>query len=96
MYPEFDWDDAKALENFRKHGISFPQAVLAFRDVFAIEYLDESEHYGEDRFIRIGMSNEHLLTIVFTGQADPERIRIISAGRSTKNEEEDYYSQNPQ
>jgi len=40
------------------------------------------------------MSGGQLLTIVFTERADPDRIRIISARRSTKNEEKDYYSQN--
>lgn len=43
MSSEFEWDDDKAAENLRKHGVSFPQAVLAFRDRFATEDLDESE-----------------------------------------------------
>jgi uncharacterized protein len=94
VYPEFEWEDDKAAENLRKHGISFPQATLAFRDRFALEDLDESEDYGEYRFILIGMSCGQLLTIVFTERADPDRIRIISARTSTKSEEEDYYSQN--
>jgi uncharacterized DUF497 family protein len=37
---EFEWDDAKAEANLRKHGISFADARLAFADVFAIERLD--------------------------------------------------------
>jgi uncharacterized DUF497 family protein len=94
VYLEFEWDDDKAAENVRRHGISFPQATLAFRDRLATEDLDESEDYGEDRFILIGMSGGQLLTIIFTERADPDRIRIISARRSTKNEEEYYYSQN--
>jgi hypothetical protein len=73
-------------------GPSFPKRSPAFRDPFAIEYLDDQEKYGEDRFIRVGISDGQLLTIVFTQRAD--RIRIISARRSTKNEEEDYHSQN--
>jgi uncharacterized DUF497 family protein len=92
--PIFEWDDAKAAENIRKHGISFAQATFAFRDRFAIEDLDESMDYGEDRFKLIGMSGKQLLTIVFTERVDPDRIRIISARRSTKDEEEDYHSQN--
>jgi uncharacterized DUF497 family protein len=92
VYPKFEWDDDKAAENLRKHGVSFPQAVFAFRDAFAIEDLDYRE-YGEDRFILIGISGGQLLTVAFTERVD--RIRIISARRSTKNEEEDYYSQNP-
>jgi uncharacterized DUF497 family protein len=96
VYPEFEWDDAKARSNLRKHGVSFPQAIGAFRDPFAIEYADESGEFGEDRFILIGLSGEHLLTIVFTEREESSRIRIISARRSTKDEkEEDYKNQNP-
>jgi uncharacterized DUF497 family protein len=29
----FEWDEAKNLANQRKHGISFEQAMLAFRDL---------------------------------------------------------------
>ena len=29
----FEWDENKADENLTKHGVSFSQAVLAFRDV---------------------------------------------------------------
>jgi uncharacterized DUF497 family protein len=76
-------------------GSVFSKLPSHSRDRFAIEDLDQSEDYGEDRFIIIGMSGGHLLTVVFTERADPDRIRIISTRRSTKNEEEDYYSQNP-
>lgn len=92
MYLEFEWDDAKAAKNLCKHGISFPQATFAFRDVFAMEYLDDRENHDEDRFILIGTSQGRLLTVVFTERAD--RIRIISARGSTRDEEEDYQSQN--
>ena len=93
MCPEFEWDDDKAAKNLLKHGISFPQAISAFRDTFAVEYPDDRRDYGEDRFIHIGMANGQLLTIVFTERAD--RTRLISARRSTKYEEELYHSQNP-
>jgi len=92
---EFEWDENKAAENLRKHRISFRQATFAFRDRLAIEDLDESEDYGEDRFILIGMSGGRLLTAVFALREEPDCTRIISARRSTKDEEEDYYSQNP-
>jgi len=88
---EFEWDDAKAAENIRKHGVDFAEAVVAFRHVFAIDYFDDLE-YGERRFIHIGLSGDKVLTIIYTERAD--RIRIISARRS-KHEEEDYNSQIP-
>jgi uncharacterized protein len=91
--PEFEWDDAKAAKNLLKHGITFDQAISAFRDTFAVEYPDDRMDYGEDRFIHIGMAAGQLLTVAFTERADS--TRIISARRSTKYEEELYHSQNP-
>lgn len=35
---EFEWDDAKAAENSRKHGVSFELAAKAFRDPFGMEW----------------------------------------------------------
>ena len=34
---DFEWDNAKAAANFRKHGVTFEQAAYAFRDPFGIE-----------------------------------------------------------
>ena len=88
---EFEWDDEKAEENLAKHGVSFPQATFAFLDRFAVEFLDDSEEYGEHRFALIGWTEEQLLTVVFTERE--ERIRIISARRATRYEQEYYISQ---
>ena len=46
----FEWRDAKAVENFRDHGVAFDKAVKAFSDPFAIEWIDQSEAYGEERW----------------------------------------------
>jgi uncharacterized protein len=89
---DFDWDDIKAAENVRNHGLSFAQATLAFRDPFAVEWIDLREDYGEERIILLGMAGDHVLTVVYTGRAD--RIRIISARQATKNEQDLYYRQN--
>ena len=32
---DFEWDSAKAVANFRKHGVSFEEAVSALRDDLA-------------------------------------------------------------
>jgi uncharacterized DUF497 family protein len=50
----FEWDDAKAAENLRKHRVSFAQAAQAFRDPFAIDWVDARESYGEERLIVLG------------------------------------------
>jgi hypothetical protein len=89
---EFEWDDIKAAENVRHHGVSFAQAALAFRDPFAVEWVDVREAYGEERIILLGMTGDQVLTVVYTERA--ERIRIISARRATKNEQDLYYCEN--
>jgi uncharacterized DUF497 family protein len=96
MSVEFEWDDSKAAENIRNHGVSFAQAALAFRDPFAVEWIDLREDYGEERIILLGMllgmTGNQVLAVVYTERA--ERIRIISARRATKNEQEHYDREN--
>jgi uncharacterized protein len=92
MNLEFEWDDGKAAENVRNHGVSFAQAVLAFRDPFAVEWIDLRETYGEERIVLLGMTGNQVLTVVYTERA--ERIRIISARRATKNEQAHYHREN--
>ncbi len=37
----FEWDEAKAAENYAKHGVPFERARAVFKDPFAIEYEDD-------------------------------------------------------
>jgi uncharacterized DUF497 family protein len=92
MSDAFEWDDAKAAENYAKHGVSFEMAAEVFKDPFAIERLDDREHYGEYRFILIGAVEGAVLTVVYTERGD--RIRIISARQATKQEHDDYFVEN--
>ncbi|HEX9882934.1 MAG TPA: BrnT family toxin [Desulfobaccales bacterium] len=89
---DFEWDDAKAAANFRKHGVTFAQAAYAFRDPFAVEWIDERAVHGEERIILLGMSGGQILSVVYTERG--ERIRIISARRATKHEKDNYFRQN--
>ena len=89
---DFEWDDFKAAENVRNHGVSFAQAALAFCDPFAVEWIDLREEYGEERIILLGMVDNHVLNVVYTERE--ERTRIISARWATKNEQDIYYRQN--
>ncbi len=47
----FEWDDAKAIANLRKHGIDFEEAKTVFEDPFAITIPDELHSQDEDRAI---------------------------------------------
>jgi uncharacterized DUF497 family protein len=41
MTDDFEWDRAKAAANFKKHGVKFEHAALAFEDPFALIEIDE-------------------------------------------------------
>jgi uncharacterized protein len=84
----FVWDEAKAAANERKHGVSFAKTMKAFDDPGIQFFEDQSFAYGEARMLAIGLFEMTLLTIVFTERG--EAIRIISARRSTRQEERTY------
>ena len=88
----FEWDDDKAAENRRRHGVSFAQGAEALRDPFAIEEIDNREDYSEERVNALAMREGMILHVTYTERGD--RIRIISARRATKHEQDDYYRQN--
>ena len=82
----------KAADNYAKHGISFETARVVFKDVFAVEGFDDREAYGEDRFTIIGMAEGTLLFVVYTPRQ--HRLRLMSARRATRHEQDDCYQQN--
>jgi uncharacterized protein len=92
MALEFEWDDGKAAVNWRDHGLSFEEAIKAFRDPFAVEQLDTREDYGEERINLIGMCDAVLIHVTYTERGD--RIRIISARRAERHEQDHYYGEN--
>ena len=86
---DFEWDQAKAAANYKKHGVRFEHAVGAFEDPFALIELDESEEHGEDRFLLTGRAAGGILVVVYTERG--ERVRIISAREATEYERRNYY-----
>lgn len=90
----FEWDDAKARADERKHGVTFERATLAFSDVSAIVVFDDRGDYGEERYNLIGLAQGPLLFVAYTERGD--RVRIISARRATKHEQEVYEKHRPQ
>jgi uncharacterized DUF497 family protein len=85
---DFEWDDAKAEANLRKHGISFRAASSVFDDPLVVIELDLSEDYGEDRFVATGRVEGLLVTVVYTERGDC--IRIISARKANADERRTY------
>ena len=88
----FEWNDAKARANARKHGVTFERAKLAFADPHAVAAVDHREDYDEERMILLGFAAGPLLFVAYTERAD--RIRIISARRATKHEQGIYEEAN--
>jgi uncharacterized DUF497 family protein len=86
---EFEWDDAKADANLRKHGVSFDEAGTVFGDPLAITYFDPAHSDEEDRFLTIGTSQEGRI-IILSHTDRGERIRIISAREATRGERKGY------
>jgi uncharacterized DUF497 family protein len=89
MNLEFEWDDAKAIDNYARHGVSFEVAQKVFTDPFAVERIDDRQDYGEERLIIIGLVDGQVLFVVYTERA--ERLRLISARRATRHEQDDYF-----
>jgi uncharacterized DUF497 family protein len=88
---KFEWDENKNLANIKKHKISFVQAHYAFFDPFKKEYYDDKHSaMGEERLMLAGYAENSVLLISFT-EPEPETVRIISARRAKKHEEEKYY-----
>jgi hypothetical protein len=89
----FEWDPAKSLENERKHGVLFEEAVSVLQDPLAITYADPDHSLDEEREITKGYSNRGRLLVVAHVERGG-RFRIITARRATarerrKHEEED-------
>lgn len=90
----FSWDPAKAQANLQKHDVSFEEARTVFLDECAVQFYDDENSLGEDRFLMLGMSSEaNLLLVCHCECRDGAEIRIISARRATRNESAYYGGQ---
>jgi uncharacterized protein len=89
MSIEFEWDEEKNAKNIRKHGVSFKMAEKVFLDPKRFEMFDKKHSLNEERLITVGFSGVILLSVVFTER--DSLIRIISARKANKKEEEDYF-----
>jgi uncharacterized DUF497 family protein len=75
----FDWDEAKAVENYANHRVTFDVAKRVFQDPFAIEWMDDRYDYGEERFAILGMVDGRLLFVAYRAERhDPHHLRTRS------------------
>ncbi len=90
----FEWHHEKDMVNQMKHGISFQEAALLWRDAESIEGpADDIEN--EIRYVRVGTitldaQRVRIITVVYTYR--DKAIRIICA-RSSRDYEKESYEQ---
>jgi len=83
---EFEYDDRESKRNKEKHGIDFIEVQLLWDDPERIEIPARTE--DEPRYLMIGKIGEKYWSAIITYRRD--KIRIISARRSRKEEIEIY------
>ena len=90
----FDWDEAKADSNKRKHGVTFDEGRTVFYDPLRVTIVDEEHSDEEQRLLTFGCSEKpRLLLVVHTEQevvGDLVLVRIISCRKATRQEREEY------
>lgn len=79
---QFECDPKKAKSNYKKHGVSFEEAVTVFYDPLSATFDDPDHSEAEGRFVTIGYSSRNRLLVV--SHADRgEILRIINARLAT-------------
>jgi uncharacterized protein len=90
---QFIWDEKKNQPNRRKYGVTFEEAQTAFFDEQAKVYFDPDHSENEERFILLGVSYRLRTLIVCHCYREKESlIRIVSARKADRREQEDYGS----
>ena len=91
IHGRFEWDKEKEAMNIKKHGISFEEILPMFDDPLFWEKEDFA-HSSLDETRYIGTAKVNGFSVIISCYTERERIRIISARASTK-EEEKFYEQ---
>lgn len=87
----FDWDENKNQANIKKHNVSFEEAATVFYDDNALLISDPDHSDEEDRFILLGISQKtRMLVVCHCYRENDQIIRIFSARKATKQEEQEY------
>ena len=88
----FEWDDAKAAANLRKHRVSFDEATEVFSDPHALENEDSEHSYEGPRVNAVGYPATRMLFVIFILRRG-DVIHIVSARTSTPSERRMYEEQ---
>lgn len=85
----FEWDDRKAAVNLQKHGTRFEDARMAFDDPDGFD--EDDDDPDEERWKRYGRTFAGLVVVIYSERL--ARVRIISARRATRHEQDRYNRQ---
>jgi uncharacterized DUF497 family protein len=88
---QYEWENGKAVENLRKHGVDFADAIAALEDPNRLEEIDARFAYSEERIQVIGMARNEVLFVIVTLR-DEDICRIISARKATRHEQDRYHA----
>ena len=89
---DFEWDENKARMNEAKHGVAFDAAATVFDDPYARLIPDPDHSAEEDRFILLGLTHDaEALVVCHCLRGMGLVIRIISARKATRKEENEYW-----
>ncbi len=86
---DFEWDEDKAVANFKKHKIGIEEAKTVFADPFSITIDDPTHSIEEQRFVDIGASADGKILVVSYTERE-RKIRLISCRKATKAERRIY------
>ena len=87
----FIWDEKKNRDNLKKHGVDFNDAARAWFDPDRLDFFDGKHSLDDVRWIFLGAVAGIVLYVVET-EPDEDTVRIISARRALKHEQEVYYA----
>lgn len=87
---EYRWDEEKAAQNERKHGVAFG-LIDKLNWEKAVTRVDKRTAYGEERYATIAPIDGRLYVLVWTSRADV--VRVISLRKANSRERMHYNDQ---
>ncbi|HUU82591.1 MAG TPA: BrnT family toxin [Phycisphaerae bacterium] len=89
MALRFEWEERKAKQNLKKHGVSFEEAATVLGDPLSMTIADPVHSTVEQRWVTMGLTyRERLVVVVHTNRGST--IRLINARRATRREKTAY------
>ncbi|WP_339763699.1 BrnT family toxin [uncultured Hoeflea sp.] len=89
---EFEWDETKRAEIYKKHGVDLLEAALIFEND-VLEKEDTRRDYGEKRMIALGIADGEVYIVVYTMRDNVHRL--ITAWKGGQDDREKYEKSKP-